>query len=568
MNQIFQRRSFLIMPFLLGLFFFASLININAQINPTSVTIYGVTTSNQLVRFNAATPGTVTTVGTISGLQAGENILGIDFRPATGQLYALGSSGRLYTINLTNGAATQVGAAFTLTGTDFGFDFNPTVDRIRVTSNTGQNLRLNPNDGTVTVDPNLNPGTPSVTASGYTNNFAGSTTTTLFDIDSATDRLLQQNPANAGTLVDVGALGIDVSGVNGFDIVSRGPSSGFNLAYAALTVNGVSGLYTINLATGATTLVATLPTTLRALAISFGSPASKFLDFDGDNRTDFAVFRLSTSTFFVQSSTPGNTSFFGLPFGNSQTDVLAPGDYDGDGLTDIGVYRREGNLGTFFVRNTATGAIQNFQFGVATDQPVPRDYDGDGRTDFAVVRRTPGPNSATRGTLTWFIQQSSTNTMRSVLFGFDTDVPVPGDYDGDGRFDIAVFRTEADGTGTFYVLQLDGSARAVRFGFGSDLVVPGDYDGDGRTDFAVLRQGTQFQWFILRSTDNMFYGVTFGEKPQLPAPGDYDGDGRTDIAVFDPRSSLFFVLQSSNGTVLRRAFGQNGDIPLASINVF
>lgn len=575
MRERFTRHSFIAVPFLLALFFFTGLINAYA------IPIFGVTTANELVRFDSSSPGSgVVNVATITGLQAGENILGIDIRPANGQLYALGSSSRIYIINPRTGVATAVGAAgvFTLMGTDFGFDFNPTVDRIRIVSNTGQNLRVNPNDGTLTgTDTNLNPGTPSVTATAYTNDFAGATTTTQYDIDTGTDQLFIQNPPNAGTLTLVGPLGVDASGVNGFDISSRGIGSGVNTntAFAALTVAGASGLYSINLQTGAATLVGNLPagTSLRGIAISsFASAASRFLDFDGDNRTDFAVFRVATSTFFVRrSSRNQNTDILGLQFGNSQTDDLVPADYTGDGITDFAVFRRDlqTNLGTFFVQNTATNAVQAFPFGFATDQPVPRDYDGDNRADFAVVRRTPGETSQVRGTLTWFILQSSTNTLRSVQFGFDVDTPAPGDYDGDGRFDIAVFRNEVDGTGTFFILQSStNTVRAVRFGLGSDLVIPGDYDGDGRTDVAVVRQGNPFQFFILRSSDNTILGVSFGEKPQIPVPGDYDGDGRTDIAVFDPRNGFFFILQSSTGTVRSQQFGQNGDVPLARSNTF
>ncbi len=575
MRERFTRHSFIAVPFLLVLFFFTGLINAYA------IPIFGVTTTNGLVRFDSSMPSVVINVAAITGLQAGENILGIDFRPANGQLFALGSSSRIYIINPRTGVATAVGAAgaFTLSGTDFGFDFNPVVDLIRIVSNTGQNLRVNPNNGTLTgTDTNLNPGTPSVTATAYTNDFAGTTTTTQYDIDTGTDQLFIQNPPNAGTLTLVGPLGVDASGVNGFDISSRGIGSGVNTntAFAALTVAGASGLYSINLQTGAATLVGNLPagTLLRAIAISsFASAASRFLDFDGDNRTDFAVFRVLTSTFFVRrSSRNQSTDILGLQFGNSQTDDLVPEDYNGDGITDFAVFRRDiaSNLGTFFVQNTVTNAVTGFQFGFATDQPVPRDYDGDNRADFAVVRRTPPANSATsRGTLTWFILQSSTNTLRSVQFGFDVDTPVPGDYDGDGRFDIAIFRNEADGTGTFFILQSsNNSVRAVRFGLGTDLVIPGDYDGDGRTDIAVVRQGDPFRFFILRSSDNSFFGVEFGEKPQIPAPGDYDGDGRTDIAVFDPRNGFFYILQSSTGTVRQQQFGQNGDIPLARSNTF
>ena len=185
---------------------------------------------------------------------AGENILGIDFRVATGQLYALGSASRLYTINLLTGAATQVGSAgaFSLSGSSFGFDFNPTVDRIRVVSDAGQNLRLNPNDGTLTAtDVALNPGTPNVIGSGYTNtDLDPGTGTALYAIDSIADALYQQNPPNDGALVLVGSLGLDIGGAGAFDIAFPG-----NIGYAALLVGGVTSLYQINLGTGAATLV-------------------------------------------------------------------------------------------------------------------------------------------------------------------------------------------------------------------------------------------------------------------------------------------------------------------------
>lgn len=209
----------------------------------------------------------------ITGLQGGETILGIDFRPANGTLYGLGSTSRLYTINPTTGAATQVGSAgaFTLSGTSFGFDFNPTVDRIRVVSDANQNLRLNPDSGALAgTDTTLNPGNPNVIGSAYTNNFAGATTTTLFAIDSAVDSLFIQNPPNNGALVLVGPLGVNVQGVGGFDI------SGLSgIAYAGLTV-GTAGsqLFAINLATGAATLVGNIgltPLSVTALAAPIGA---------------------------------------------------------------------------------------------------------------------------------------------------------------------------------------------------------------------------------------------------------------------------------------------------------
>jgi len=253
---------------------------------------FAITADQQLVRFDADTPGTISSTVSLSGFQTGETILGIDTRPATGELFALGSSSRLYRIDTTTGSATQVGSTLStsLNGTSFGFDFNPLVDRIRVTSNTGQNLRLNPDTGAVAAvdgtlayaagDPNAGQ-TPSIVASAYTNNFAGTTATTLFNIDSNGDRLVTQNPPNAGTLNTIGSLGLDVTDVSGFDLVTR---DGVNSAFAALNVTGQTstGFYAINLSTGSAALVgqfqgnitavAAVPEPATALALLLGLP--------------------------------------------------------------------------------------------------------------------------------------------------------------------------------------------------------------------------------------------------------------------------------------------------------
>ncbi|WP_462255286.1 DUF4394 domain-containing protein [Ferruginibacter sp.] len=235
---------------------------------PTRPVAYSTDMANNLLIFNLTTPATPVTKA-ITGLQAGENILGIDIRPATGQLYALGSTSRLYTINMSSGAAAVVGTApfaTALAGTSFGFDFNPTVDRIRVVSNTGQNLRLDPNTGLIAaVDGALNPGTPAASAAAYTNNFAGTTATTLFVIDPSTDKLYTQVPPNNGTLVEVGALGANVETDNGFDIGGR-----TNLAYALLTVGTTTKIYSINLSTGAATSVADFPGLVKGFAVGLG----------------------------------------------------------------------------------------------------------------------------------------------------------------------------------------------------------------------------------------------------------------------------------------------------------
>jgi hypothetical protein len=235
---------------------------------PTNPVAYAVDNANNLQIFNLNKPGTPVNKA-ITGLQAGENILGIDMRPATGQLFALGSSSRLYTINMSSGAATSISLApfsTLLSGTYFGFDFNPTVDRIRVVSNTGQNIRLNPLTGDIAaVDLPLNPGTPLVSSAAYTNNFPGTATTVLYTIDFNNQKLYIQNPPNNGTLVEVGNLAMDTGAENGFDI---GGTS--NKAYAIVSAGGAGKIYSINLATGAATQLNTYPNGVRGFAVGLG----------------------------------------------------------------------------------------------------------------------------------------------------------------------------------------------------------------------------------------------------------------------------------------------------------
>jgi len=254
-----------------------------------------LTNDNRLFFFDHTTPGTIVRTAVITGLQSGETLFGIDFRPATGQLYALGSTSRLYQVDVNSGAATAVGSAgaFSIVGANFGFDFNPVVDRVRITSDSDQNIRVNPNDGTATSDVTLRfaAGDPNngvnaaVVASAYTNNFAGAGATVLYDIDQFLDALVIQDPPNSGALRTIGPLGIDTGENTGFDI-----SGVTGRAYASLTVGGpaspVPSLYTIDLVTGTATLIGEIAPGMR------GSAAI----------TDIAAF---TSTKFRNLSTRG-----------------------------------------------------------------------------------------------------------------------------------------------------------------------------------------------------------------------------------------------------------------------
>ena len=228
--------------------------------------IVGLTSTNGLIVFDSASPGSTSTVP-ITGLAGGDVVSGIDYRPATGQLYLLGSD-RIYTVNPLTGAATQVGPSgvFALGGNLTGFDVNPEVDRLRIVTGAGSNLRLNPNDGTLTavdtslfydnttadgdpIDPNAG-ATPTIAGIAYSNNVPNAAATIVFGLDAALDLLVTLNPPNAGVLNTIGPLGVDTSGQLGFDI-----SGATGVAYATLGVGGLSSLFQINLATGAATLV-------------------------------------------------------------------------------------------------------------------------------------------------------------------------------------------------------------------------------------------------------------------------------------------------------------------------
>jgi hypothetical protein len=227
-------------------------------------TIVALTTTNALVTFDAATPGNATTPVSITGLGMNQRILGIDTRPTNGLIYGVSTDSMLYTLNATTGVATKVATLSTpLSGVNFGFDFNPVADTsgaasLRITSDTGQNLAVNANTGAVTTQTSLTFMSGAIGGAGaaYQDNDANPATSTvgLYFIDSASDGLYFTGAPGGGVLSFVGSLGVNTSGVFGFDIAGTA-----NTAYAGLTLdspdNGKSGLYSINLSTGAASLI-------------------------------------------------------------------------------------------------------------------------------------------------------------------------------------------------------------------------------------------------------------------------------------------------------------------------
>jgi hypothetical protein len=293
----------------------------------------------------------------------------------------------------------------------------------------------------------------------------------------------------------------------------------------------------------------------------------KALDFDLDGKADYTIFRPSTNVWWTlktSNSTWQTYQFTGISLYTH--DHFTPGDYDGDSKAEYAFWRNSNN--TWYRYQSSNSTVVSTAFGAPGDEPVARDYDGDGKTDLAFVRRVTGsPN----GTLTWNIQRSSNTSIVDVVqFGWDTDFPVPGDYDGDGKFDIAVQRPGADyRTQTvFYVLlSSNGTTQVTSFGIAGDRAVPGDYDGDGKTDIAVVRDGVNSSanlvWHIQQSTAGYrvdTFGLTGTDKT---AQADYDGDGKTDPTVWRETNGTFYVLKSTGGTG-GAAWGTYGDIPIAS----
>ncbi len=359
-------------------------------------------------------------------------------------------------------------------------------------------------------------------------------------------------------------------------------------------------------------------------------------DFDGDGKADLALWRRTVGWFVLRSSTNYSPSADADLHGalTYSLERPTPGDFDGDGITDLGSYRTDGTWGLpnsstgsggaygtgastdlpisavptawLDVRAVKTALAQAIDFDgdgrddltlsqdstspgwhvvasstayvneyglinasypfvaapfpVASDRPVPGDYDGDGRTDFAVYH----PNGA------WDIRFSSGryDAGRTISWGLSSDIPVPGDYDGDGFTDIAVYRPAE---GKWYILRSNGLnwyyvnqvGYTVQFGGSTDRPVPGDYDGDGITDLAIYH--TSGLWEIRYSSANFTSGVSiaWGLNSDIPVPGDYDGDGRTDLGIYRPSEGTWYVLSSSNYTThFSVALGTNADRPV------
>jgi hypothetical protein len=272
-------------------------------------------------------------------------------------------------------------------------------------------------------------------------------------------------------------------------------------------------------------------------------------DFDGDRKADIAVYRPGAtvndfSYWYILRSTDATAQI--VQFGHD-TDMVVPGDYNGDGTTEVALYRPSTN--TWFTSLDPATNYGAFQWGASGDIPVPGFYDADNKEDIAVFRPSTGQ---------WLIAKSTGGTdTRS--WGTNGDKPVPADYDGDGKTDLAVYRPS---DGRWYIQNSGGGTTIQGWGVTTDLLVPADYDGDGKDDIAIFRPSTGF-WYIINSSGGTRV-EQWGQANDIAVPADFDNDGKADLAVFRPSEGNWYIFNSCPCVLNASHFGVSTDKPIPS----
>lgn len=545
-------------------------------------TVYAIAPGNQLLRFDSATPTTIQSTRAITGLGANQTVRGIDFRPRTGQLIistvTTGSANNsvvtTYRLDPSTAAAALIGATAPLAGAGdvpTGYDFNPTVDRIRYVNVNDENARLNPNNGTLAGDDTNLTATAAVIAVAYDRNFdrqvnagdVGPLPTTLYGIDRATGMLVTQGGingagpggANGGVITPVGPLGVTLSATRdgGFDVMDstdngQGGGAFLGTGFAALTTaDGVTRLYRINLANGAATLVGAVGDgTLEIYGIAVAPDSALVVGSGAGANADVRRLEPTTGAVLTSVSAP----FPGFTGGTR----VAAGDVNRDGIPDLivsavapqgHVKAFDGATGEAF--DSAIGSFFAFEGFNGTVNVASGDVNRDGFDDVLVVAN--GPNGHVKA---FSGRDGSLLASFFAYQGFMGNVTIAAaDFNNDGAVEIV---TAAAANGHVKVFNADGTPFSTGFvnsflaydGFGGDVfVAAGDLNGDGIADLITASgagslghvkafsgtNGSQIASFIATP-------VTFGVAPPVQlttiasvSVADVNADGRYEIVA-------------------------------------
>ena len=308
----------------------------------------------------------------------------------------------------------------------------------------------------------------------------------------------------------------------------------------------------------------------------FATDNSFKLDFDGDGRADIALYREGSRSldlapqpsywYFLSTRT---SQMFTFQWGRT-LDIPAPADFDNDGKTDVGIYRwwnfDTGDTNEWWINKSSSGQNPVITIYEAGYHKFNRNYIGDGRAEIGQLYQINISQIPNEPCLlsTFFIGDAAGNTFRKVV-GDACNViptPVPGDYNNDGRSEIAVFdnRTFKVWLPPYYGGYTNPDM--VQF-LDVEVPAPGDYDGDGKTDFAGTKN-RRLLWVGKQSSNGAIRETEFGFADDKPVPADYDGDGKTDIAIWRANSDpAWWILQSSTGYLSVWYYGLPTDTPLA-----
>ncbi|MBK7705401.1 MAG: hypothetical protein IPJ30_06360 [Acidobacteria bacterium] len=421
------------------------------------------------------------------------------------------------------------------------------------------------------------------------------------------------NPVAAGSYRTT-ALG-------GAGATNPSPATVMNSAFTG--VANANGTWTLRLTDHGGGDTGTLSAATLLVETAAAAPSKANMDYDGDGKTDYVVAR-ATNTPLSEASAPNMgslrqsidssletkvrdtrergdnllappiywyTSINGSgvtavqPFGDAATDFFTPNDYDGDGKTDLSVWRPgAATVAAFYILQSTNNTVRTDVFGQTGDDPaITGDYDGDGKADVATYRCPAF--GAGDGQCFFFYRGSNANPGGNITyqpwgFGEDGDFFVnTGDFDGDGKHDFCIQRTSpivsTPAKGQFVLLKSNGGGvEYINWGLSTDFILPGDYDGDGKSDFCVRRtvSGVR-QHFILErdgggTPDDFYNGIPWGITGDISTPGDYDGDGKQDIAIWrqnaDPAQNWFWVRRSSDLGTTNFEWGSLNDVPPAS----